>query len=310
MSHTITTLPVSTLANGHQYELYVHELRGSGDGPVLGLLAGVHGDEPLGIEIVRRIVAETDTSRLRGAILAMPVANAYGFEALTRNVPLDMTNLNRIVPGDPNGMFTDQLAHVICDRFIRRCTHFVDLHSGGNLATVDYSYLFENGADLSKVYGCELLYRGPGYVGTTTGFAQSLGIPALVSELGGGQQGNEHFIQKGVRGLRNILRHLGMIEGQPEPRPKQTLITELLVVRPHHGGLLYPEVTLDQLGTSVPKGTLLGRTRSPYTFDELEVFPAPFEPSILVLVRDQLTRVNPGDYAFMVANGATAEPVE
>jgi len=43
------------------------------------------------------------------------------------------------------------------------------------------------------------------------------------------------------------------------------------------------------------------------TFEVLEEVKAPFEPSILVLVRESVTKVDPGDYGFMVANAATAQ---
>ena len=55
---------------------------------------------------------------------------------------------------------------------------------------------------------------------------------------------------------------------------------------------------------------MLGRIVSPYTFEVLEEVTAPFDPSLLVLVRERVTKVDPGDYGFMVANGATAVPVE
>src|SRR5436309_1541111 len=84
-----TQIPVFTLANGHDVVLHVHEVKGSQVGPTLGLIAGVHGDEPLSIEIVRRVVVETDPSSLRGTILAISVANPYAIQALTRNTPLD-----------------------------------------------------------------------------------------------------------------------------------------------------------------------------------------------------------------------------
>ena len=57
----------------------------------------------------------------------------------------------------------------------------------------------------------------------------------------------------------------------------------------------------------MPKGTTLGRILNPYTFEVLEEVKAPFEPSILVLVRESITKVDPGDYGFMVANAATAQ---
>jgi hypothetical protein len=65
----------------------------------------------------------------------------------------------------------------------------------------------------------------------------------------------------------------------------------------------------ERLGASVAESTELGRIVDPYTFQVLEVVEAPFDPSLLVLVREPVTKVDPGDYGFMVANGATARPV-
>jgi hypothetical protein len=47
---------------------------------------------------------------------------------------------------------------------------------------------------------------------------------------------------------------------------------------------------------------VLGRVISPYTFETLEELRAPFERSLVVLLRPALTRVNPGDYAYMLAD--------
>src|SRR5579875_154068 len=92
----LRTIPVHTLANGHQLVLHVHEMESGRPGPTLGVIATIHGDEPLSIEIVRRLLQEVDLSRLRGRIRALPVANPYAYQSSTRNLPLDMSNLNRI----------------------------------------------------------------------------------------------------------------------------------------------------------------------------------------------------------------------
>jgi len=72
---------------------------------------------------------------------------------------------------------------------------------------------------------------------------------------------------------------------------------------------MYSEYGVERLGEQVPKGTVLGRVVSPYTFQTLEVVEAPFDPSIIVLTRERFTKVDPGDYGFMVADGATAEMI-
>lgn len=307
--HEIARVPVATIANGHALELVIHTIRGgAGDGPTLGLIAGIHGDEPLGVETIRRFVTELDPASFAGELVVLPVANPYALQSLTRNLPLDMTNLNRIFPGDPNGMLTDQLAHTIVEQLVPRCDVLIDFHSGGTLPTVDYVYLHDD-RGLAQAFGCEILFRGPSYQGSLGDYARSNGVPTIVSELGGGQQRNEHYIQKGLRGIRNVMKKLGMLEGEPEVPERQVIVDELIILRPHHGGLLLSNVEPTRLGEAVPKGSELGRTVSPYTFEVLETFTAPFDPTLLVLVRDSVTKTDPGDYGFMVANGATAVPV-
>jgi hypothetical protein len=82
----------------------------------------------------------------------------------------------------------------------------------------------------------------------------------------------------------------------------------MAVIRPRLGGMLYPEIGLDQLGKEVRGGTLLGRVVSPYTFETLEEIRAPFDRGYMILLRGGMMRVNPGDYGYMVANAATARP--
>jgi predicted deacylase len=92
--------PVATLSNGHRLELAVHRLRGPRAGPRLGLIAGIHGDEPLGIEIVRRVLEGLEAESLGGELVALPVANPYAFAALARNTPADAAASS---PATPTG---------------------------------------------------------------------------------------------------------------------------------------------------------------------------------------------------------------
>ena len=307
---TVTKVPVTTLANGHVLELTMHEVRGREAGPTLGVVAGIHGDEPLGPETVRRLLEQISSESLRGTVLALPVANAYAFQALTRNTPLDMSNLNRIFPGNPDGMLSEQLADAVCCQLLDRCDAIVDLHSGGNLATVDYAYIHEDDVGLAHAYSCEVLYRAPYFEGTFTAVARERGIQSVVSELGGGQQLNAHYLEKGVRGVVSVMQALGMLPGEPSPPKRQTIVEELATLRPHYGGTMLSTVDPARLGETVPLGTELARILDPYTFAVLEVITAPFDPSIMILTRQAVTTVNPGDYGIMVANGATATTVD
>jgi uncharacterized protein len=45
---------------------------------------------------------------------------------------------------------------------------------------------------------------------------------------------------------------------------------------------------------------------SPYTFEVLETMTVPFDDNIVVLCRNVVTPIHPGDYGFMIANRASA----
>ncbi|MGA8112088.1 MAG: succinylglutamate desuccinylase/aspartoacylase family protein [Actinocatenispora sp.] len=304
----VDQIRVTTLADGHQLALTVHTVTGAHDGPRLTLFGGIHGDEPLGCETVRRILDAVDPARLSGTIVAVPVANPLAHQALSRNTPLDGMNLNRVFPGNRGGSVTEQIAAVLCE-ILDGSDHLIDFHSGGNFATVDYSYLHDAGAEMSKAYGCSLLYHHDSYAGSATDWALRSGVGCMVSELGGGGQRSDHFLERGVAGTMNVLRALRMLPGEPAPAPAdQAVVTTLSVLQPTVGGVLLSGYGADRIGERLARGTVLGRIVSPYTFEELEVITAPYDPSILVLTRESVTNVAPGDYGFMVADGAGAVP--
>lgn len=310
-NHTIEQLPVTTLASGEQLSLQLHRLAGTGGGPTLLILGGVHGDEPLGVDIVRRAFASMIGRDFVGELLAVPVCNPLAFQALNRNTPLDGCNLNRVMPGNSSGQVTDQVASVIAQLLQEAgVTHLIDFHSGGNLATVDYAYMDPDTPEMAIAFGTPLLYDHSPYFGTTTGVGKEWGIQVMVSELGGGSQRIEYYADRGVRGVENVMRAIGMLPGEPSaPEAPQRVVHEIANVNPRTGGIMISEIGADRLGESVPKGTLLGTVHSPYTFEVLEELRAPFEPSVLILTRESMTVVSPGDYGFMLGNGATVAPL-
>ncbi len=307
MSRELKRVPVATLANGHNFELGLHLIRGPEDGPTLGVVGGTHGDEPLTVETVRVFLEEIEDLPLRGSVLAIACTNPYALQTLTRNTPVDMANLNRLFPGDPNGTFSEQLAHVIWEQ-IRICDALIDFHGSGNDSTVDYVYM-HGSLPLAKAFGCEIVRDATAHAGSLSKIATDNNIPTLVSELGGGQQRNAHYLAKGVRGGMNVLKHLGMLDGEPELPAEQTLVEEIVTIAPHQGGLMISDFDAHDLLRTVAKGTVLARIYNPVTLELLETLEAPFDQSILVLGRDRFSTVDVGDYSFMVANGATGRTI-
>jgi hypothetical protein len=298
-------IPLTVLASGAEVALVLHELVGQrGPGPTLGLSAAIHGDEAVGVEILYHLRRRLDPAALAGRVLLLPCANPLAYQANTRNTPLDMLNLNRVFPGDPAGWFTEHLAEVITRRFLGELDAYVDLHAGGAYPTVDYVYVFTD-ERLSRSFGSRFLYRpARPFEGTAAGVVAGRGRPAMVVELGGGDVDQQEYVERGVRGLLNVMRALGMLHGPAEPPPSQVLLTELATIRPRTGGLLLPEVT--ELGREVGGDTVLGRVCHPQTFEELEVIRPPYRRGVTILVHRTADVVEPGSYGYMIGNLDTA----
>ncbi len=308
MEHTVERIPVARLVDGSEMAFTIHTFRG-GEGPVVGMSAAIHGDETIGPEALRRLGAllEQPDRELRGTVRMIPVANPLAYEANTRNTPADHVNLNRVFPGDPDGWLTEQLAAKIAQHFLTDLDAYVDLHAGGAYPVVDYVYLTST-PPLSRAFGSRLLYRpNEPYPGTTATVADERGIPTVTVELGGGLYQEEEYARRNLDGLLNVLRSVGVLAEQPRPAPEQILMHDMAILRPHHGGILVPEVRVSDLACEVPGGTVLGRIYSPYTFELLETITAPFERSLLVLLRDNLAPIQPGAYMYMVGDASTAE---
>lgn len=304
-TRTYHPIHVATLASGTELILPVHEITGDRDGPTLGISAAIHGEEAVGVEIVYRFLTTFDLSGLAGRLLVLPVANPFTYAAITRFTPIDGGNLNRVFPGNRDGLLTEQLAHTVTEHFLRKINFYVDLHAGGAYPTVDYVYIL-NAENLSRAFGSRLLYRAQeALAGTSISVTRELNIPSVVVELGGGDIDQSEYIRRGIQGLANILRTVKMLPGDPLPPPPQIVLREIATLRPHHGGLLLPEVT--EMGGEVRGGQVLGRIVSPYSFEELEVIRCPFERGVVVLTQLTPNVVEPGIYGFMIGNLATAE---
>jgi uncharacterized protein len=70
-------LNVATLHTNTPVQIPVHVSRSQKDGPVLLLLAGLHGDEINGMEIVRRVIRKKWNKPNAGTIICIPVYNIF-----------------------------------------------------------------------------------------------------------------------------------------------------------------------------------------------------------------------------------------
>ena len=93
-------LPVSHLSDHTPVSMSVHVIHGKSEGPVVFVSAGIHGDEVIGVEIVRRLLRATARKAVKGTLIVIPIVNAFGFMNHSRYLP-DRRDLNRSFPGSP-----------------------------------------------------------------------------------------------------------------------------------------------------------------------------------------------------------------
>jgi len=236
--HKQINLPFTNLASGLELTIPIHVYNGKEEGPTLMMSALGHGDAITGFEVIRQTVEQIDLNTLKGTILAIPCLNPIAFEWDSRNTPIDMQNMNRAHPGKPDGWFTDMLASVITP-ILDYADALLDWHSAGYGAAINYILTSQADGELGKKikemafnYGLEFVYdgkpAGPSnqYAGFLTDYMISLGKPAIIPEVGAGIVLDIDIVKTSVRGNLNIMKWMGMIEGDLILPKEQYLIKE------------------------------------------------------------------------------------
>ena len=246
-------------------------VRGSGDGPVLALVAGTHGYEYPGITALQRLRQSIDPGALRGTLILVHIANPPSFYGRTvYTSPADGKNLNRVFPGRPDGTLSERIAHAITTEVIANADFLVDLHAGdANEALRPYVYMPVTGdarldtatRGMALAFGLDHIVIDAGRIAPpdATKFvdqtALARGIPAITTETGQLGQNDERSVALAEHGIRNLMRHLGMLEGTVAPNTGVVWLEDYQVVTSPANGVFRASV---RDGYAVAEGGLLG----------------------------------------------------
>lgn len=307
-------IPMARRSSGGEISIKVHVARGTADGPTLGLVAAIHGDASYGSHIVRTAMQRFDLTKIRGTIIAIPVANPIAFESNTRTTGqgwnTDMNNMNRTFPGDPKGWFTKRMAWAVYENLVKQSDAILDYHAGRE-TTFDYTLVNGDATaeekrifDFTRLMDTGFIYvhdQDP-FVGTIDQATKDLGKYCIVAEQGGNIV-KPDFHERSQTRIDNYMKAMGMIDGEPQLRDSQLVMrggrTDKKI---DHGGLFYPAVGIEALDTIVKGGTLLGTVLDAHTFEVLEEIRAPYAQTAMFQVRTQFSLVNPGDYAYLMGD--------
>ena len=303
--HTLRWSSLKSFA-GLRTDVPVLVANGHSEGPVLCIIAAIHGDELNGIEMVRRVIEEVDPSALKGAVIGVPIVNLYGFQRGSRYLP-DRRDLNRFFPGNADGSSASRIARAFFDEIIRHCSAVVDIHTGSfhrtNLTQLRADLSNKDVVDLTKGFGGLSVLDDKGSLGTLRRAATAAGIPSVTLEAGEPMRLQESHVKSGVRGITSLMSHLGMIDEARFWTAPQPVFYASTWVRSERGGILLSVVPL---GAQVAAGDVLGTVTDPVTNVRSEIV-STHSGRVLGMALNQV--VMPGFAAYRIGIRRTEKEV-
>lgn len=246
-------------------DIPVFVLHGLHRGPKLCAVAGIHGDELNGVEIVRHASDQIRPDQLAGTFIGLPIVNIHGFRRGSRYLP-DRRDLNRYFPGNPHGSLGSRIAARLFDQVIRNCDVVVDFHTGSfkrkNLAQIRVDFNHARGLELARSFSSGLVLHGSGPTGSLRRAAMDAGITAFVYEAGQPARFESEEIAQGIAGLHNVMVALDMREATSAEQKEQFEFRDSRWVRANAGGIF---LTDQKLGETIWAGDILGTITDPIT---------------------------------------------
>jgi predicted deacylase len=257
-------IPTARLPSGTVIEIPIFSYEAKKEGPTLLLMAGMHGDEINGVEIMRRIITKKLYQVDAGRIVLIPIFNVFGFINFSREVP-DGKDVNRSFPGTKNGSLASQFAYFMMDEVIPHIDYGIDFHTGGKLIN-NYPQVRamlddEKNEALAKAFAAPLIMNSPFRDKSLRKEAGKLGKSILVYEAGESLKLRKPAIDEGLAGMKRVMKHLGMISEAPAPNKTPIIISKSTWSRASRAGLHYAQA---RNGSFVKKGEVLGVISDPY----------------------------------------------
>ncbi len=287
----------------------------NGSGPTLVFTGGNHGDEYEGQIALMKLVRELDVAAIQGRVIVIPHLNYPAMQANQRLSPLDGGNMNRVYPGRRDGTITEMIAHYVSLAILPLADAVIDIHSGGRSMYFEPSSVmhhFDDATMMTKTMAAMAAFGAPyGLVlveldaaGMLDTVVEEAGKLFLSTELGGGQFTSPESNAIAETGVWNMLKHFGVIEGQPVTRESRGLAPTRIMETPGDAyvicrdhGIIEPLVAT---GTEIKAGDTIAMVWNP---DDPGGDPAPYSTACdgMLLVRHLPGRIGRGDCLAVVA---------
>ena len=284
----IYRLPTRTII-----EIPVHVFRSKHDGPVVLLIAGMHGDEINGIEIIRQLLRKKIFKNLLcGSVIAIPIINIVSFINGMRELP-DGRDLNRCFPGSQSGSLGSRIAYDLMNEILPQIDFGIDFHTGGakinNYPQLRCVFEDPKNIELSRLFGAPFILNSPYRDKTFRKEASKKGKSILVYEAGESSRFNTLAINEGIEGCLRMMHKLKMISLKETTPEISIVLNNTKWIRAKISGLFR---TTKKYGSYIEKNEVLGTISDPYGELE-EILKAPRNGFIIGINNQPV--VNEGD---------------
>lgn len=296
----VVKLPVGRLPSGNQINIQAHIFHSKEPGPVMLALAGVHGDEINGVEIIRRALADGLFEKIeRGSVIAIPILNLYGFINFSRDVP-DGKDVNRSFPGHLSGSLASRVARTLTKRVLPHIDFGIDFHTGSqalyNYPQIRFTHSHEPSLELARAFGAPYLVAKPPIARSLRKVAVDAGKSFLIFEGGESLRYDGYSIKQAMDGMRRVMISQGLVTGLTRLEPSR-LIEKTSWVRAPKAGLF---LWYKDSGQEILKGEPLGEINDPYGQRSRKIY-APRDG--FIIGHNNAPVVSQGDALFHVGYG-------
>ena len=269
---------VGELANGSPIYIPFMVLRGDRPGPVLWMCGAAHGNELNGSFAMRNVYLQTRPEDVKGSLIFTPILNPIAFVEWKRDGFLDSLNLDQQFPGKADGSISQRIASKLFLEMKRIANAMISFHEPGpDKDSSSYTVskivpganpeLVEKSFRMALSFGTKTNIRVnlettkeelPGITaGTLDSTCVKHGIPTFMAEMAiGGGRWEVPVVAIAQKGIYNVMRFLGMSEGEPEVPGDQIVIPRRKYLRNSKGGLAE---MLIRPGDVVRKGEVFAR---------------------------------------------------
>lgn len=282
----------------------------NGPGPTALLTGANHGDEYEGPLALVELAANIEASQITGRVIIIPFMNMPAFSAGVRTSPIDGGNMNRVFPGRPDGTVTEKIADYFQRTLLPMADIVLDYHSGGktlNFLPFAASHVLDDKEQEARCRAARDAFNAPFSMqmleidsgGMYDDAAESLGKTFVTTELGGAGTSSFETVEIARKGVRNLLIHAGILEGEMEISPCQHLVQDdenCFHFAPVGGMIEYTK----NLGDPVNKGEVLARIWDP-TRTGVPPIDVPSKMDGLLAVRHTYGLIQLGDCLAVLA---------